>query len=168
MSPVATPAAPSRDRAAANLAALEAAAAKQPDPALAPSAEGDEDEDDRNQLPYIVVRMPAELKELVKAHAKAQNTNGPQLGLLYFASLFPEYTLPEELKARKPRATKYATDEERKAAQQSAADIRNTQNRLFRKAFALQQSKPGSPEAAAAQAELAAFLAQHPIATRGK
>ena len=167
MSPVATPAASSRDRAAANLAALEAAAAKQPaQPDPAPSAESDDD--DRNQLPYIVVRMPAELKELVKAHAKEQGTNGPQLGLLYFASLFPEYTLPEELKTRKPRATKYATDEERKVAQQSAADIRNTQNKLFRKAFALQQSKPGSPEAAAAQAELAAFLAVHPIATRSK
>lgn len=168
MSPVATPAASSRDRAAANLTALDAAAAEQPaQPDPAPSAEGDDD-DDRNQLPYIVVRMPAELKELVKAHAKEQGTNGPQLGLLYFASLFPEYTLPEELKTRKPRATKYATDEERKAAQQSASEIRNTQNKLFRKAFALQQSKPGSPEAAAAQAELAAFLAKHPIATRGK
>lgn len=73
---------------------------------------------DETRRPYVVVLMSAEMKDALKAYAKAHDTNPTEFGRVLFAQAIG-YDLSKE--PAPARRSSYTTDEERAAAKKVAS-----------------------------------------------
>lgn len=87
-------------------------------------------EQEAKERDTIALVVPSELKDLIEARAKDENTTVAGLVRSQLATLF-NYTIPADFGTRQ----KYGTDEERKSAQKQKAAKRNELMKMLMKKF---------------------------------
>lgn len=119
------------------------------------------EDDKKPERFYIVVTMPEEMKSELVEYAKANGTTPVALARGLLADHIG-FDLPAA--QRVGRASKYATEAEKKAALKSQAKVRQERTKLANAVVKAQIAKgTESPEYIKAFEDLQAFLAAHPF-----